>query len=96
MPRGRQTKSPVTLDDDARTTLGAWLRSPKVTSRLAKRVQAILLLGEHMPYAETARRVGLTERHVRRWAARYREEGLSGLLAKRGERMPRLSRRPLR
>jgi transposase len=52
------------------------------------------MLGANSPYAATARRVGLSERHVRRWAYRYREEGLGGLLDRqRPERMPGVSPR---
>ena len=56
---------------------------------LAKRAQALWLRGQGQPYADTARRVGLSERHVRQWAYRFIEEGLAELLDRqRPERMP--------
>jgi hypothetical protein len=94
MPRGQKTDIPVTLDASTRTTLAGWLRRSKTPVGLAKRAQALLLLGENLPYAATARRVGLSERHVRKWAYRFLAEGLAGLLDKqRPERMPGVSPR---
>lgn len=97
MPRGQRTMFAIQLNNATRSTLSRWLRSPKITLRLAKRVQAMLLLDQHVPYARTARVTGLSETHVRKWAARYREEGLEGLLDRqRPERLPGMARRPRR
>ncbi|HSF34342.1 MAG TPA: helix-turn-helix domain-containing protein, partial [Candidatus Tectomicrobia bacterium] len=91
---GQKTDIPVPLDDHARVTLAGWLRRSKTPMGLAKRAQALLLLDEGVPYATTARRVGLSERHVRKWAYRFLAEGLAGLLDKqRPGRMPRVSPR---
>jgi hypothetical protein len=76
---GLKTARPIVLDADTRATLAAWLRRPKIPLGLAKRAQAMLLLGENLPYAATARRVGLSERHVRKRAYRFRAEELAGL-----------------
>jgi hypothetical protein len=89
MPRGQKTDIPIALDDHARSTLAGWLRRPKTPMGLAKRAQALLLLDQGQPYAATARHVRLSERHVRKWAYRFVEEGLTGLLDRqRPERMP--------
>ena len=94
MPRGQKTTFVIQLDDHTRATLAGWLRRPKTPMGLAKRVQALLLLDQGQPYAATARHVGLSERHVRRWAYRFLEEGLTGLLDRqRPERMPGVSPR---
>jgi hypothetical protein len=60
----RRRVSPVTLDADTRATLAGWLRRSKTPLGLARRAQALLLLDQGQPYAATARRVGLSERHV--------------------------------
>src|SRR5262245_47947225 len=94
MPRGQKTDIPVALDDHTRATLAGWLRRPKTPMGLARRAQAMLLLDQGLPYTATARRVGLSERHVRKWAYRFIAEGLGGLLdQQRPERMPGVSPR---
>jgi|SoiMetStandDraft_5_1073268.scaffolds.fasta_scaffold659983_1 hypothetical protein len=91
---GQKTDIPIQLDSHTRATLAGWLRRPKTPLGLARRAQALLLLDQGEPYAATARRVGLSERHVRKWAYRFRAEGLTGLLDRqRPERMPRVSTR---
>jgi transposase-like protein len=61
---------------------------------LAKRALAILALDQGEPYAGAARRAGLSEHHVRKWAYRYLEHGLRGLLSQqRPERLPAAPRR---
>ena len=55
-------------------------------------MQALLLLDVGQPYAATARRVAMSERHVRKWAYRFLAEGLAGLLDRqRPERLPGVS-----
>jgi hypothetical protein len=91
---GQKTDIPIVLDDHVRATLARWLRRSKTPMGLAKRAQALLLLDQRQPYAATARHVGLSERHVRKWACRFLKEGLGGLLDRqRPERMPGMSRR---
>ena len=91
---GQKTDRPIVLDDHTRSMLAGWLRRPKTPMGLAKRAQAMLLLGENLSYAVTARQVGLNERHVRKRAYRFLDEGLPGLLDKqRPERMPGVSPR---
>ena len=91
---GQKTDIPIQLDDHTRAMLATWLRRPKTTMGMARRVQALLLLDQGLPYAATARRVTLSERHVRKWAYRFIEEGLAGLLDRqRPERMPGVSPR---
>jgi transposase len=76
MSRGQKTAVPVQLDAHDRTALTRRLRRCVL---LRRRLHALLLLGEGMAYAAVARQVHMSERHVRKWACRYRQEGLAGL-----------------
>ncbi len=77
--RGRISRVAVVVDDPTRTTLEGWLRSPTTPLGRAKRARAILLLAAGERYAHVAERVGLAERHVRKWAVRFGDQGVAGL-----------------
>lgn len=77
--RGRPTKLIVTVDEATRQTLESWLRRQKTPVGLAKWARAVLLLAAGTPFVETGRRVGLGERHVRKWASRFVAQGIAGL-----------------
>jgi hypothetical protein len=81
--QGRHSAIHIAVDDQTRTTLAGWLRRQKTPVALAKRAQAILLLADGQTFAATARRVGLRERHVRKWALRYVTQGIEGLADKK-------------
>ena len=81
--QGRHSAIHIAVDDQTRATLAGWLRRQKTPVALAKRAQAILLLADGQTFAATARRVGLRERHVRKWALRYVTHGLEGLADKK-------------
>ena len=76
--QGRHSAIHIAVDDHTQATLAGWLRRQKTPVGLAKRTQAILLLAEGQTFAATARRVGLRERHVRKWALRYVTHGIAG------------------
>jgi Winged helix-turn helix len=80
--QGRHSAIHIAVDDQRRATLAGWLRRQKTPVALAKRAQAILLLAEGQTCAATARRVGLRERQVRKWALRYVTQGVEGLADK--------------
>jgi hypothetical protein len=87
--RGRKTALIVTLTDAQREELEGWLRRTKIPWGLARRAQAILLLGAGATFASTAKRVGLRERHIRKWAKRFFRRGIDGLSdSKRPGRKP--------
>ena len=88
--QGRHSAIHIAVDDQTRATLAGWLRRQKTPVALAKRAQAILLLADGQTFAATARRVGLRERHVRKWALRYVTQGTAGLADKK-----RPGRRPV-
>jgi len=70
---------PITMNDPTRALLQSWLRRPTKPSGLVRHARALLLLAQGSRYAPTARQVGLSERHVRKWARRFREYGAAGL-----------------
>src|SRR6266571_1136970 len=46
---------------------------------LVRRAHALLLLEQGYRYTPTAKWVGLTERNLRKWARRFRDQGVGGL-----------------
>lgn len=86
--RGRKPKLIIVLDEPTKAQLQAKLRSPKTPLGLARRVRAMLLLAEGVPFLHTAHTVGLAERHVRKWAKRFVANGPAGL-----EELPRPGRK---
>jgi transposase len=80
----------ITMNDPTRALLQSWLRRPTKPSGLVRRARALLLLAQGYRYAPTARQVGLSERHVRKWARRFREQGAAGL-----HEQPRSGRPPV-
>lgn len=81
--QGRHSAIHIAVDDQTRATLAGWLRRQKTPVALAKRAQAILLLADGQTFAATARRVGIRERHVRKWALRYVAQGIEGFADKK-------------
>ena len=81
--QGRHSAIHIAVDDQTRATLTGGLRRHKTPVARAKRAPAILLLADGQPFAATARRVGLRERHVRKWALRYVTQGIEGLADKK-------------
>ena len=77
--RGRTSNIKISLTREQRQTLEGLLRRRKTPVGLAKRARAILLLGEGERFSQTAQRVGLGERHLRKWARRFIEQGVEGL-----------------
>ena len=69
----------ISLNDQTRLLLQKWVRRPKTPLGLAKRARALLLLEQGSRYAPTARQVSLTERNLRKWARRFRDQGTAGL-----------------
>lgn len=78
-----------TMSDQTRAQLQSWVRHPTRPWNLVRRARA-LLLEQGGRIAPTARRVGLTERNLRKWARRFCELGLRGL-----REQPRAGRPPV-
>jgi Winged helix-turn helix len=77
--RGRTSAIKINLTRDQREALESLLRRQKTPVGLAKRARAILLLAEGERFTQTAQRVALGERHLRKWARRFIEQGVAGL-----------------
>ena len=82
----------VVLDREQRIVLDEIARTLTYPYRDVIRARTILLLADGVSQVETARRVGLRRRIVRKWAERFVERGLRGLDdAPRSGRPPRFS-----
>ena len=80
--RGRKSALIIILTPDDRAEIEHWLRSPKTPAGLARRGRLLLLLERGRTSKETAATCGLSVRHVRKWARRYRDQGLAGLIGR--------------
>jgi transposase len=69
----------ITMSEQTRALLQSWLRSLTKPSGLVRRARALLLLEQGKRYASTARQVGLSEYHLRKWARRFCVQGVTGL-----------------
>lgn len=77
--RGRTSNIKISVSKEQREILESLLRRQKTPIGVAKRARAILLLAEGERFSQTAERVGLGERHLRKWARRFIEQGVEGL-----------------
>ena len=88
--RGRKSALIIILTPADRAEIEHWLRSPNTAAGLARRGRRLLLLERGKTLKETAATCGLSVRHVRKWAQRYRDQGLAGLRDR-----PRPGRKPV-
>ena len=82
--RGRKTALIDTLTDTQREELESWLRRTTTPWGLARRAQAILLLGAGATFTATAKKIGMRERHIRKRAKRFLRKGIDGLCDGKG------------
>ena len=80
----------VTMNNQTRELLQSWVRRPTKPAGLVRRARALLLLERGQRMVPTARQVGLSERHLRKWARRFCEQGVAGL-----REQPRSGRPPV-
>ncbi len=88
--RGRKSALTIVLTPADRAEIERWQRATTGPAGLARRGRALLLLEQARTLKDTAARCGLSVRHVRKWAKRYRLHGLAGLRDK-----PRPGRKPV-
>ena len=88
MPRGRKTALTIHLTAEERQTLLAWHRAMTIPAGQARRARIIILLAEGVPIAHIAATVGISRRFVYKWAARFQQEGVAGLVDKGGRGRP--------
>ena len=82
--RGRKSALIARLTDEGRDELQHWSPSTSRPAGLVRRAKAVLHVSQGMPLKHTGRALGLTERHVRKWVARFQEQRLLGLKDKEG------------
>lgn len=88
--RGRKSSLTITLTLEERAEIRRWRRATTGPAALARRGRILLLLEQGETLKEAARLCGMNVRHVRKWAERFRAEGLAGLHDK-----PRPGRKPV-
>jgi hypothetical protein len=88
--RGRKSSLTIVLTPADRAEIERWQRSTTGPAGLARRGRALLLLEQGRTLKETAALCGLSARHVRKWAERFRRDRLAGLRDR-----PRPGRKPV-
>jgi len=88
--RGRKSALSIVLTPADRAEIQGWQRTSTCPIGIARRGRALLLLEQGRTLKDTAVVCGLSIRHVRKWAERYRLDGLAGLRDK-----PRPGRQPV-
>jgi helix-turn-helix protein len=88
--RGRKSALTIVLTPADRAEIAHWQRATTGPVGLARRGRVLLLLEQGKSLKDTAALCGLSVRHVRKWAERYRLHGLAGLSDK-----PRPGRTPV-
>jgi hypothetical protein len=88
--RGRKSALSIVLTPEDRAEIERWPRSTTAPAGLTRRGRALLLLAQRRTLKDTAELCGMSVRHARKWAERYRRHGLAGLSDK-----PRPGRRPV-
>lgn len=63
---------PLELSAKQRRRLEGIVRLPTAETRVSRRAQALLLLGDGVPVVDIARLLGLHQRTVSRWRQRFR------------------------
>ena len=88
--RGRKSSLTIALTPEDRAEIQRWQRATTGPAGLARRGRILLLLEQGETLKEAARLCGMNVRHVRKWAERFRAQGLAGLHDK-----PRPGRKPV-
>jgi hypothetical protein len=76
--RERTSNIKISLTEAQRKTIEGSLRRQKTPVGLAKRARAVLRLAQGERFSHISKRVGLTERNLRKWARRFNEQGVDG------------------
>lgn len=77
--RGRKSSLTIALTPEDRTEIERWQRATTCHAGLARRGRVLLLLEQGETLKEAGRTCGMSPRHVRKWAERFRAHGLAGL-----------------
>ena len=84
MARGRKTAITIRLTAEERQTLTAWQRSTTIQAGRARRSRIIIQLADGVPISHIATTVGISRRFVYKWAKRFLDSRLEGLVDKNG------------
>jgi transposase len=76
--RGRPT-TPIVLTEEERQTLQRWARRPTSSQALALRCRMVLACAEGLSNVEAGTRLGVHEKTVGKWRARFLQRRLEGL-----------------
>src|SRR6266699_2725041 len=95
MARGRKTSLSIRLTPAERRTLQAWQRSTTISAGRARRGRILLLVAAGMAITDIAATVGLSRRFVYKWAQRFQDNGIAGLMDKPGRGHRRVPRQPV-
>lgn len=77
--RGRKTALKIVLAAEQREFLETQLRRHSIPQAMARRYRVVLCVADGLSLVASAREVGMTEKHVRKWLKRFLEEGHEGL-----------------
>src|SRR5215470_17304946 len=94
MARGRKTSLTINLTAEERHTLMSWQRSTTIPAGRARRGRIILQLASGVPISHIATTVGISRRFVYKWAKRFQQYGVEGLVDKPGRGYRSVSRAP--
>ena len=83
--RGRKSSLTIALTPEDRTEIERWQRATTCRAGLARRGRVLLLLERGETLKEAARLCGMSVRHVRKWAERFRDHGLEYIALVRGD-----------
>ena len=92
LARGRTTSLTIRFTEAERRTLQAWQRATTISAGRARRGRIILLMADGVSIAQVAATVGISRRFVYKWAQRFLQEGLQGLVDKPGRGYRRVPR----
>src|SRR3954469_20483490 len=88
--RGRKSSLTIHLTSEVRAEIERWQRATTGPTGLARRGRLLLLLERGDTFVQAGRTCGMSVRHARKWAERFRAHGLGGPRDK-----PRPGRKPV-
>ncbi len=88
--RGRKSSLTIHLTPEVRAEIKRRQRATTGPAGMARRGRLLLLLERGETFKQAARTCGISVRHARKWAERFRDQGLAGLRDK-----PRPGRKPV-
>jgi hypothetical protein len=79
MARGRHTSLSLSLTQEQRQALQAWLRSTNLPAGKAKRARVILAVDAGRSISDISRSIPIARRLVYKWTERFLAGGIAGL-----------------